>query len=335
MTADVPAAVDCSRLPGVLAVGAHVRAEEQFQQWEAMLTQTYLPLAARPAGAESFHGRIAHHAYPDFGLSRLTSTRQEVTRTRSLIARAAAEYLLISIHTRGSAVLSQHGRSTRVGVGEMVFYESNAPYEWRVGEDIEQVIVQIPMDAVRRRPGMSTVSVPTARTIPADGPVAIVSGFLTDLARLQDRDTGQAAALTETAIDLIASAASLVAGKPVNGPAENSLTREGVLAYLRANYTDPALTIDSLAAACFVSRRSVYRVFEEHGESPSDLLRRLRVRRACAMLVSRPDLTFGIIGAASGFATERQFYRAFRRETGRTPGAYRRFGTDGQSSGTV
>ena len=177
--------------------------------------------------------------------------------------------------------------------------------------------------------------VPAARTIPADGPVAIVSGFLTDLARLQDRDTAQAAALTETAIDLIASAAALVAGQPLAGPGESSLTREGVLAYVRANYTDPALSIDALAAACFVSRRSVYRVFEEHGESPTDLLRRLRVRHACGMLVSRPDLTFAAIGAASGFATERQFYRAFRRETGRTPGEYRRFGTDGQSSGTV
>ncbi|MGW4249259.1 helix-turn-helix transcriptional regulator, partial [Nocardia sp. NPDC004722] len=98
--------------------------------------------------------------------------------------------------------------------------------------------------------------------------------------------------------------------------------RRQILAYLRGNYTDPDLTVDVIAQACLVTRQTLYRVCESIG-GPGLLVRRMRVEHARRIIRSDPTRPLPEVAAASGFATDRHFYRAFREETGLTPGQFR------------
>ena len=78
--------------------------------------------------------------------------------------------------------------------------------------------------------------------------------------------------------------------------------------------------MDAVASACGVSRRTLYRIVGNDGVATR--LRRMRIDRAKAMLVSRPDRPVGAIAAACGFDSESGFHRAFRAATGHTPRGY-------------
>ena len=95
-----------------------------------------------------------------------------------------------------------------------------------------------------------------------------------------------------------------------------------MLEFLRRNLADPGLDADAVAAACHVSRRTLYRILGQEGVAA--LLRRMRIERAQAMLLREPGRPVASVGFACGFDSESGFHRAFRTATGMSPGDYRK-----------
>lgn len=301
-------------------------------EWEALMSQTYVPLAVDTHPELPFYGRVVSGSLAgpeDFNLTTVAGSNQEFRRSKSHIARAGDGYLLASIHTKGEACLSQDGRSAVVSGGDMVFYDTSLPYRWTNGSgnwidssEFEQVVVQVPITLLREQPGLGTLNLPTAVTVPAVSAAGVVAGFFREFARVQRETPAEAELLADNALGLIASAVRLAAGeRPVDTPAD-TLSREHVMVYLRKRCTDPELTVDEVAAACHISRRTLFRIFDG-GETLTAALRKLRVRHAQALLDHHPPYPPAAVAFGSGFATVRHFYRAFQRETGMTPGEYR------------
>jgi transcriptional regulator GlxA family with amidase domain len=90
------------------------------------------------------------------------------------------------------------------------------------------------------------------------------------------------------------------------------------------------VTVDDVARACLISRRTLYRLFDGTPGGVVSLLRKIRIEHAQALLRADTSLPLGSVALACGFAGERQFYRAFRQATGFTPGEFRNAGTAGQ-----
>jgi AraC-like DNA-binding protein len=86
---------------------------------------------------------------------------------------------------------------------------------------------------------------------------------------------------------------------------------------------DPLLTPASIAAQLNVSLRQLYRAFAGL-ESPAARIRRRRMERASALLSSRiKPLPVERLAQECGFVSAEYFSRAFRREFGLSPRAYR------------
>ncbi len=83
------------------------------------------------------------------------------------------------------------------------------------------------------------------------------------------------------------------------------------------------VSLDELAAAAGVSRAHLARVFRAHlGSTPVEALRILRLDRAATPLV-RTNLAVGAIADRTGFENAFHFSRAFRRQYGHSPRAFR------------
>ena len=81
--------------------------------------------------------------------------------------------------------------------------------------------------------------------------------------------------------------------------------------------------MEEAARQAGVSRSCLYRAFQaEFGCSPSIYLTRYRIQRACQLL-RHSQLPVGTVAASVGFEDPFYFSRAFRRETGQSPSAYR------------
>ena len=85
-----------------------------------------------------------------------------------------------------------------------------------------------------------------------------------------------------------------------------------------------AISVDMLARASSVTTRQLNRLFQsEFGISTRDYLRRQKLEHA-AKLLDRSNLSLQEIAAASGFANEFAFSRAFKSVFGEPPARYRR-----------
>jgi signal transduction histidine kinase/DNA-binding response OmpR family regulator/ligand-binding sensor domain-containing protein len=92
---------------------------------------------------------------------------------------------------------------------------------------------------------------------------------------------------------------------------------------IESNLADPAFGVSELAAAVFQDRSHLFRRTRELlNETPSDLLRRLRLERARTLLEDS-GANVAEVAYGAGFNSVSHFCRAFRAAYGVTPSAYR------------
>ncbi|UGT53516.1 helix-turn-helix domain-containing protein [Nocardia asteroides] len=297
-----------------------------FGRWEALMQQTYVPLAIAPYPDLPFYGRVATRPLAgadDCHLTALAGTNHEFRRSKSHIADSDEQYLLAGIQLRGRARLNQDGRSVLLRPGEMTFFDTSRPYRWSDGALFEQVNVQVPIRLLRALPGLGQLAFPTAVAVSASSAAGVVANYFRNLARIQEEAPDQADVLAAGAVELFGSAVLLAAGaQPVDTPAD-ALSRERVLVFMRENFTNPELTADEVAHTCHISRRTLFRIFHSSGDSLNTTLRKMRVEHAKELLLRHRSRPPAAVAFGSGFASERHFYRVFLTETGMTPGEYR------------
>lgn len=90
-------------------------------------------------------------------------------------------------------------------------------------------------------------------------------------------------------------------------------------------YLNPDLTVDALAAELREPTRDVSRVLNARlGGGFHEAVRALRVTEAQRLLLDQPNATVLDVLFRSGFNSKSAFHRAFRQQTGTTPGAFRK-----------
>lgn len=100
------------------------------------------------------------------------------------------------------------------------------------------------------------------------------------------------------------------------------LTR--VLDLLHKRFAEP-IRVEDLCSVGNLSPRSLHRLFVRHvGENVSDYLGRLRIGRACMLLVET-DRPISVIASEAGFSNLSNFNRRFLEARGMTPREFRRF----------
>ncbi|MEV0061799.1 helix-turn-helix domain-containing protein [Nocardia sp. NPDC050718] len=305
-------------------VGPAVASVDSFDEWEAVMSNAYVPVAVEPLpGMRSFRGTLTYGAVDGVEFSTLRSSGQRVTRTERLIARSSAEMLYVGICLSGAGRVRQDDRLAELRPGDMVFVDSRRPNWWESDGLFEQIVIQVPIPVLSERGGWTEPTTPAALTIAANSSAAVVTEYLRGVTALQSTHPAQAAQLAGHSIPLVASALAMAAGRLPGTAGAEALARQRVLAFMRHRCGDPALTVDDIARGCQLSRRALYRVFGSADGGVRARLSRMRIERAKALLRADPARPFGAVAAAAGFASERHFYRVFRVATGMTPGEFR------------
>ena len=97
-----------------------------------------------------------------------------------------------------------------------------------------------------------------------------------------------------------------------------------VLDFLDQHFAE-SIHVDDLCRVANLSERSLHRLFVRHvGENVSEYLGRLRIGRACLLLVET-DRPISLVAAEAGFTNLSNFNRRFRDARKMTPQEFRRF----------
>ncbi|MTE11603.1 helix-turn-helix domain-containing protein [Nocardia aurantiaca] len=311
--------------PAVMEVRStpEVSQQETFAEWEAVVAAAYVPVVVTPVRSGEFRARIVQSRFGTIDVSMVTASGQHLSRIPRLINEPEEPILFAIVTTHGHGWLEQDGRVGELADGGLTLHVSSRPFSVHFEQSWGVVAVQVPLSEVVGQSGVPADRLPTAVRFPPEGAAGLVGRFFCGLAQLQYTAPDQAATLAKHGTGLLASVVQLAADDlPRDEPAQ-ALAKQRALAFIQRHYADPELTIDQVAGACAVSRRTLYRLFEHGEDGVATMVRRMRIERALALIRTDPSRPLLSVAGASGFVSERQFYRAFKREMGMTPGEFR------------
>ena len=310
--------------------------------WREAVCETFVRLECKPDKHAPLHGRLASGTLGGFHIARVTASPQHVERTAARAAQDDQAYVLMSVQLRGRTLVRQGASQAMLTPGCIAFYDTARPYTLSLPGDFDQVVVQLPRQAIQD-------SVPRglnhmAERLGAANPFAqAILALAPQLLRMVDSASAAMAGRTAAAaqelislaldsLDSNASADSAAVGTPLSGsmdshglpsPAADALvwrTRD----LIGRQLDDTALTPRLLAAQVRVSLRRLQEVFQAQGTTLSDCIWDMRLEYARSLLAapSRVD-SVSTVAYRAGFTDAAHFSRRFKQPYSISPSGYR------------
>lgn len=292
------------------------------RDWQAAASQAFVPLKCISDGP---HFTASLHAVPlstEISLARVRSGSVRVERTEELARHSEHDDLLLSLQLRSTGEVHQHGRTAHLKPGSAALYETNRPYildHPHPGQDL--LVLRMP----RHLLGLDNrlLNELLARTI--DPSVPGMSAFAGYARGLAEEHTPLAPAvrvdLANFSTELLAMAVRSFAAQQSTGWDTDQVLLESLKAHIRTHLTDPALSVEQLAATHHISVRKLHALFTAAGSTPGACLRQARLDHAARLLANRTTTgqTIASIARNSGFRDASTFTRAFTRAYGQPP----------------
>lgn len=103
------------------------------------------------------------------------------------------------------------------------------------------------------------------------------------------------------------------------------VVRQRVRDMIEDRYTDPSFSPDSIAQELFMSRRQLYRHFDDTGTTPSRLINQRRLRRAREILSGDERILLDEVAHRSGYTSVSTLRNRFKSEFGIAPRQFSEF----------
>ena len=307
-------------MPGMSVVidTCEVPPGERFDLWADATPRVFEPLTVRPRGDRPFEGRVARFPLGPLTLYRLTADASRVTRTRAMIGASDPEWVQVSLLLGGRCIVDQEGRRSVLRAGDFASWASSRPYLVDAHTQHDLLVTYCPEPLLRggRILGRTAVAIPGA-----DGPARLVRRYLRTL--LDDLRWAQPSMRSWPTACWTCSARSTTA--PSRCPRAPAALRTLVRGHIDERLADPDLTPDAIAAAHFLSRRALDRLFEGDERTVAETIRDRRLER-CRHDLADPALAHrSILEIATGwgFVSPAHFSRTFRAAYGASPREWR------------
>lgn len=282
------------------------------------------PIDVRTSAPEAFIVRTVHGSVGDLVVGSFTTARgasMTVTRSERLIRRSDPEEYRLLYSVQGRTGLTQHGRDTVVGPGEMALYDTSCPHRgWRTGGSdgatllmvaFARRLLRLDERAVARAAGARLPGSPVTQLLAAALPRVVA-----DAGSYSQRST---ASVSAAVVDLIGAIVAEMVDAPLEGPSGIvALTQQ----YVETHLDDPDLSPARIAAVHHVGLRTLHRRYAASGLTVASWIRGRRLERARRDLVTT-SLPVSTIAARWHFADSGHLARAFRAVYGVSPSAYR------------
>jgi AraC-like DNA-binding protein len=312
----------------ILCDTATVPARDRAELWVEVVSELFVPLECVPHHGAAFHGRLRAGSLGPIRMCGMEVGPHTVKRTPRLAANTQGDQYKLSLILGGAALIVQDAREAVLGPGDFAIYDCTRPYTFVANDPFRMLACLVPRDIIGFSP--ARVSEITATRIPSGNGIGwAMVPFLKRLADLAVRDEvpPDEHRVVESVVDLVGSLCATVMTEDACPHAQSRA--ELVLrirAYIDSHLGEPDLTPTRIAAAHFISKRYLHKLFEAEGVSVSRWIRERRLEH-CRSALADPrwrDETVTSIGMRWGFTDPAHFSRLFRETYGCTPTEYRR-----------
>ncbi len=301
----------------------------EFGVWRDLLTAVCGYFTSTPRTLDRFRGNVRLGRFGSMDIAEISGDLKKIQKTRQDVSRSDDANLFLILGLEGEAVLEQGGSEARLGVGDICLIDSRRPSEFRYKNHFKQISVHLP--EMQTREVFRNRDVPLACTLKSTINQSLRQSMLAMYANAheecnEERNGGRV--LQTSAVDLMQNEDCLIQLWQLLFDGEELLSREArraqlcrrVNQYIEEHLTDPDLDMDAITEACAITRRTLYRIFERHGLSPSNWIRMRRLERARnELMVLRGAGRCTDVAFKYGFNSSAHFSRVFKNKFGLSP----------------
>ncbi|WP_083521755.1 helix-turn-helix domain-containing protein [Arthrobacter luteolus] len=314
--------------PPVSAPGPDTSEAASFAEWRTLVSDSFVPLEATPVhpGIPRFAGRLTGRRLRELAIVQIDAMAHRVERTPGLISGGGEGFYKLSLQMSGCGVLVQGGREAVLEAGDLAIYDTGQPYTLSFEEDFTTLVLMFPKQLL----GLSAEDMAELTAVRLGGGHRLgraVVPFLTQIAgMLPDLDGPIGHRLALNTVDLLS---TLLADEAYARPGADSGGHERLLRrvqhFIDGQLANPELSPGYIAAAHFMSTRSLHKLFEDSGTTVAAWIRGRRLEGARRDLADplQADIPVGAIGTRWGLPDPAHFSRVFRAAYGLSPSAYR------------
>lgn len=290
--------------------------------WADLIWERFVPLQITPHDADDLRGSVRTGHVGPLQASVVRSVPQTFTRTKSLVAKEATQRFAVGLVDQGVGRLVQDGRECTVTDGGFAVYDTSRPFTWSFEHCFQMRVYTWPL-ASAPLTGLDSERI-TAITVPRVHDVGrLVIPMLAQVT--QDPPNVSATVSTRLALELAELAITAVLETDQARPSDDDEILGTIQTFIEERLSDPTLNADRLAAAFFMSTRTLHRLFARHSLTVGGWIKHRRLegcRRALSGHAS-PGLPIREVAARFGLLNPSSFSREFTAQYGQSPREYR------------
>lgn len=295
---------------------------------ESKASHAFAPLRIAPLDVRDYPTRISASTADDIVVTRIASGPCLVQRTRRIIASTDPDLVKVALHVSGKAGVEQDGRQTMLRPGDIVSYLTTRPYELKFFEPYETIVLGVP----RQRFGLHADSFAriAARAVSGTSGAPYVFRSVADVfcgSLQQVVDAGAQRHFADSIVSVILGGFAAALGDSrtaIDGSTDDLADR--ILAYCETCLGDPALSLETIAAAHHISVRYLHKLMQSRGVSLGAFIRRRRLENIRRDLsdTSLQHRTVAAVASRWGLLDATHLSRALKAEFGMTASQIRR-----------
>jgi AraC-like DNA-binding protein len=299
---------------------------ENFETLRSYMAEQFVPVSLWTEDIDSFRAGMRSRSLGAVQLSDVwTHNALAASRSRRLITSTDPDYLMVALQLRGMSVMSQGNQQATLRPGDFVLCDTARPYQISGTASGHMQTVMFSREALRL--ASAQLERLTGRQISGrDGLGALVSQYLISLGQLPHTGVYASWHMSEATLDLLVGLFSerleSIGANAVGSGKVGLLLR--IRAYITHRLGDPQLDVTSIAAAHYISSRSLQKLFEGQGVSCWIRSQRLEYCRRDLADPALAEQPVSSIAARWGLVDAARFSRLFKSTYGLSPREYRK-----------
>ncbi len=295
-----------------------VKKTQSKDHWRSVFGGVWGELDIKAVKDGQISGSLHSQRIGDLTFNRIEFGNQQFERSSGRLKEHEEPFYSLTFPERGEAVCQIGDTQTRLVPQNAYLLNNGLAAKLRVENDYSTFNVKIPVCALEYRLGRKANML--SRTIVQPDAIfhmmqRLVSELLVNVETLDEQTVGF---MTNQMLDTVAFFLTSSGGISDDSLAVQAV-RARILALIDSRYSEAALSPQSVAQACGISRSYLYKVFSD-GPSLMERLRKRRLEAARGMIELRSDtLTMTEIAMACGFSSSSEFSRLFKGEYGIAP----------------
>jgi len=304
--------------------------KDRVDIWREMFARKIAGFDVEHADSRPFFNQTRFHSFGHVSMAGHTSTAVRFRRTRELITGDGLDdYYGLSVCVSGIWEVMQGQRRLLINRSTAGLVDSTKVLDGGFGPDSPEGYQKLLSLRISR--AELAKRVPKAERLVMtplcnlEG-IQLLRNYLLMLGQggvAQDPTLGEL--VGDHIVDLIAFLCNDEVTKESHSGGVRAARQAAVIRYLEMHFNEPGLCAAQVAGELKISRRYLYDLLNETGESVTQILNRLRIARACRLLSDPKFRHFDIAAIAfqSGFNDLSYFYRQFRQQFQEPPSAFR------------